>query len=310
MSRNRFVAGFVATCIFAIAAPSSPAQTIPGGDSRAADAESFPFLRDFFEYDTGVPLEVHVVARVEEPTYVREKVVFRGPRDRRVPCDLAIPQGGAAPHACVLLIHGIGGSRADWWNEDSFHSGATVTKALLSAGIAVMTIDAVYHGERSAGNDYESPEVFLFQDAWFYRARDMIVDSVVEHRRAMDYLASRPGIDSTRIGAIGYSMGGMMVVQLAAVDPRIRAAVVCVPPLLKDEHSALTIRNFAPHVRDIPLLMLIGSDDTRNYTVEDARALFDLVGSSDKEFVVFESEHRLPGEWTERASRWMTDNLP
>ena len=46
-----------------------------------------------------------------------------------------------------------------------------------------------------------------------------------EDRRALDYLCSRPDVDSARVGCGGLSGGGMRTVFLGGTDPRMRAAV-------------------------------------------------------------------------------------
>ena len=43
--------------------------------------------------------------------------------------------------------------------------------------------------------------------------------------RTLDYLASRPEVDRTRLGCVGLSVGGYRSFLLAALDPRIKAAV-------------------------------------------------------------------------------------
>ena len=43
--------------------------------------------------------------------------------------------------------------------------------------------------------------------------------------RALDYLASRPEVDATRLGCVGLSVGGYRSYLLAALDDRIKAAV-------------------------------------------------------------------------------------
>jgi len=47
---------------------------------------------------------------------------------------------------------------------------------------------------------------------------------VFDDRRALDYLASRPDVDATRIGCAGLSGGGLRTVMLAGADERIRCA--------------------------------------------------------------------------------------
>ena len=44
--------------------------------------------------------------------------------------------------------------------------------------------------------------------------------------RTMDYLVTRPEVDKTRIGCVGLSVGGLRTCHLAALDDRVKAAVV------------------------------------------------------------------------------------
>jgi dienelactone hydrolase len=46
-----------------------------------------------------------------------------------------------------------------------------------------------------------------------------------EDRRALDYLASRPDVDTSRLGCAGLSGGGLRTIYLSGLDPRIRCAV-------------------------------------------------------------------------------------
>lgn len=271
--------------------------------------EAFEVMRQFFNYDQQIPLDANIVERIDEPNYVKEKLVFSGPGNSRVPGYLAIPKTGTAPYPCVLQLHGIGDSKNGWWQDDSFVSGMLLTRQLLEAGFAVLSLDAEYHGERLANNNFESANVFTFQKGWFLRARDMIVQSATEYRRAIDYLGSRKEIDTSRIGMIGYSMGGMMTFNVAAVDNRIKASVACVTPILKEPFSAMNVYNFAPYLRSQSFLMLMGTTDERNYTKEDAQKLHQLIPIANKELVFYESGHQLPKEWTTKATVFMKKNL-
>jgi cephalosporin-C deacetylase-like acetyl esterase len=276
---------------------------------KPIDSESFEVMHQFFDYDKSIPLEARIVDKNEESKYVKEKIVFRGINNSLVPGYLAIPKNGNGPFPCVLLMHGISDSKESWWQDTSFNSGGLLTKQLIDSGFAVVTLDAEYHGERLINNDYESADVFVFQKGWLMRARDMIVQSVVEHRRAIDYLSSRTEIDSTKFGIIGYSMGGMMAFDLAAVDSRVKVAVTGVTPVLKEPSSALAVFNFAPFISSQSFLMLMGDSDTRNYGKNEAQQLFNLIKSNNKELTFFESGHKLPEEWTKQASEWMNNYL-
>lgn len=267
--------------------------------------EAFEVLRLMFSYDEAIPLDVKVVERLDAPEYVREKLVFRGVRDSRVPAYLAVPKRGAAPHPCVVLLHGIGGSKEGWWKGGDPESGVPLVQRLLTSGYSVLTVDCEYHGERLADNDYESPAIFMFEYGWHHRTRDMVVQSVVEHRRAIDVLSRRSDVDVSRLGIVGYSMGGMMAFMLTAIEARITAAVACVTPIVSEPHSAIAVHNHAPRITSQPFLMLMAADDGFNYTTESARVLHELIASPTKEIVFFDGGHDLPDEWRQRTMVWL-----
>lgn len=263
-------------------------------------------MRGFYEYDKDIPLEVQIVEQLDKLEYIREKIVFSGTRFSRVPGYLAIPKSEASYYPCVLQIHGLNSSKESWWGENG--TMGQLTRQLLASGFAVLSLDAEYHGERLGNNDFESPRSFI-EKGWFVRSRDMIIQTVIEYRRAIDYLATRVEIDTSRIGIIGYSMGGMMTFSLSAVDPRIKASVACVPPIITVPYLATAVHNFAPYITNQPFLMLMAENDERNYSMDAAQRLHELIISNKKDLVFYESGHMLPGEWANRATEWMEKYL-
>src|SRR5690606_29266799 len=57
-------------------------------------------------------------------------------------------------------------------------------------------------------------------------ARHFVWDGI----RAFDYLASRPDVDASRIGATGNSGGGTQTMYMMLAEPRLAAAVPCTFP--------------------------------------------------------------------------------
>jgi dienelactone hydrolase len=268
--------------------------------------EAFQAIAQFYDYDRELPLDARVVGRDELPDAVREKIVFDGVRDSRVPALLGIPKAGSGPHPLVLQIDGLTGSKDRWWEEGAWSHGGELTHALLALGIAVLAIDAQYHGERGAGNDFASPgDMSWGPEPLPNRFREMVVQSTVEARRALDYAATRSEIDASRIGVIGISMGGIMTFALAGLDPRVSAAVACVTP--PRTASALAPQTFAPRVR-APFLMLMGRADDY-YDAAQTRTLYGLLGSASKDLVVYDGGHQLPAEYTQRAVAWLARHL-
>jgi len=281
--------------------------------------EAYHVLTQFFDYDQKIPLDVRVVEKTEEPDYIREKIVFRGVRDSRVPAYLAIPKTGTPPYPVVLQLHGLGGSKAIWWDDAGFTRGGQVTKGLLRAGFAVLALDAQYHGERLVNNGYEPPGKMVFERGWMHRYHDLLVQSVVEYRRALDYLNTREEINADRVGTIGYSMGGHMTFILAGIDPRIDVSVACVTPSMtermmrirtKKEKASFVIApyEFAAAVDSRPLLMLMGRSDPA-YSVGEAEQLHDLISGSSKKLIWYESGHRLPDGYIADAVDWFQSHL-
>jgi dienelactone hydrolase len=281
---------------------SGSASQSPAG---ALGDEAYRLLERFYDYDRGIPLEARVVGKEDLPDCTREKIVFRV-KDSVVVAYLGIPKTGAPPHPCVIALHGLMSDKSTWWKSDAYAGSGNLSKALLGAGTAVFTADAQYHGERIADNGFESPGVMVFQRGWVLRARDMVVQTVIESRRAIDYLESRPEIDAKRVGVIGYSMGGVETFAATALDPRIKVGVACVPPSWPD--PIVSSRSFARSLEGRPFLMLMGKQD-QFYTVQQAQSLFDLIPGTKKEIVFYDSGHALPPEYATKAAAWLQDGL-
>ena len=100
--------------------------------------------------------------------------------------------------AAVALLHGAGSTRT-----------AVLDQAVVLArhGYGVLLVDARGHGE-SGGRG---------MDFGWYGERD--ADA------AMNFLTRAPGVDPTRVGIVGLSMGGEEAVGAAGLDPRVRAVV-------------------------------------------------------------------------------------
>ena len=66
--------------------------------------EAFQVLLEFFEYDSDIPLDARTVQVDDESAYLREKIVFRGLNDERVPGYLAIPKTGTLRYKPVRVF--------------------------------------------------------------------------------------------------------------------------------------------------------------------------------------------------------------
>jgi dienelactone hydrolase len=205
-----------------------------------------------------------VVEKADRGDYVREKVYFNTTPDLRVPAYVLIPKEGKRPLPAVVALHDHGGFYL--WGKEKlletedehpvltdfkrrYYAGNSIATALARRGYVVIVTDMFYWGERRMLLD-DDPE------DWRTRPRSITPERIAAfNRRAggseqlvgrtiyaagftwsgvmftddvrtVDYLASRPEVDPARIGCVGLSVGGLRSCHLAALDDRIKAAVV------------------------------------------------------------------------------------
>ena len=204
------------------------------------------------------------VERVDRGDYFQEKVHFNTTPDIRVPAFVLVPKRVRRPAPAIVALHDHGGFY--FWGREKllegedehpvltdfkkqYYGGRSIASELARAGYVVVAIDMFYWGERRLllGDDPQdwrerprsiTPErIAAFNRrssddeqllgrtifaAGFTWAGVMFWDDV----RTVDYLASRPEVDPARIGCVGLSLGGLRSVHLAALDDRIKAAVI------------------------------------------------------------------------------------
>ncbi|MEO6238619.1 MAG: alpha/beta fold hydrolase [Vicinamibacterales bacterium] len=100
--------------------------------------------------------------------------------------------------AAVILTHGSGSDRRQLLPEAGL---------LAKYGFGVLLFDWPGHGESDGAVVLGEPERQALQGA-------------------VDYLVKQPGVDPGRIGAVGFSIGSAIALQVAARDPRLRALVL------------------------------------------------------------------------------------
>jgi predicted acyl esterase len=88
---------------------------------------------------------------------------------------------GSQPAPGIILFHGLGGRHEDL---------APIANAFAAAGYATLACDARGHGRSGGQTDIDGPR------------------TIADVRTEYQWLATRPGVESARIGAWGISLGG------------------------------------------------------------------------------------------------------
>jgi eukaryotic-like serine/threonine-protein kinase len=117
-----------------------------------------------------------------------------------------------------------------------------------------------------------------------------------DYRRTLDYLVTRPDVDSSRIAYFGYSWGGNMGGLIPAIEPRVKAAVLYVAGLTMERgRPEADPVHFLPRVK-VPTLMLNGRYDFFYPTERAQKPFFRLLGTppEHKRYLVYEGGHDVP----------------
>jgi dienelactone hydrolase len=305
------VALLIGACFPTLSQAADPPSTAP---IETLGDEACRAVAEVYAYDAAIPLEARVVEKTERDDYTREKIVFRGVNGFLVPGYLQLPPSVSGKSPCVLLLHGWSGSKENWWQDGNYISGGEARQALLAAGFAVLALDAQCHGDRIAENDFAPVNQYVDKSEQgnprrgYFSQVEIYIQTIRDYRRAIDYLATRAEIDSTRIGVLGYSMGGTQTFLLTGVEPRIKTAVAVAAPAESYKWSPIAPQNFVKAIGQRPLMTIMGRTDTM-CSVEHAQALQSLVPSQIKDQVFFDSGHRLPSDYVTQAVAWFKKHL-
>jgi cephalosporin-C deacetylase-like acetyl esterase len=283
-------------------------------EERPVSDEVFAVYRRLFDYDPR-DLQARVEARDESrPDWIRERVSFTAAYgDERVSAQLYLPRTGRPPYQTVIYFPGSDAIPAG--SSDELEQRLTfwfVLSPFLKAGRAVFY--PVYKGthERNDGKpDYYGGLHVSGDPTQEYADYQVMV--VRDVRSAIDYLASRPDIDSRKVAFEGLSWGGFVAPIVLAVEHRFAAAIVVLGGLddVNRPRPEVDLLNYAPRVR-LPVLMLNGRYDLVFPLESSVRPMFQLLGSppGDKVLRVYESDHMIPrAELIRESLAWLDKYL-
>jgi dienelactone hydrolase len=158
------------------------------------------------------PLAIEVEDETRLPRYTQKKITYVAERGDRVPAYLLIPHERRGRSPAMLCLHQttkIGKAEpAGMGPKVNLH----YAKELAERGFVTLAPDYPNFG------DYR-----LDPYAMGYASATM--KGIVNHRRAVDVLASLAEVDARRIGVIGHSLGGHNSMYVAVFEPRLRAVV-------------------------------------------------------------------------------------
>ena len=187
----------------------------------------FIALLDGFPDVHGVPA-AKITGTIDSDDYVVEKLVFESLPGYWVPACLYRPKKIEQPAPGIIGPCGhsdIGRAHATY---------QTLHINLVKRGYVVLSYDPVGEGERSQFWNAEKGrskynlscgEHAVLGTPLYLLGTNLAKYRIWDGMRALDYLASRPEVDAKRLGCVGNSGGGTLTAYIAALDPRVKAAV-------------------------------------------------------------------------------------
>ena len=275
-----------------------------GGEDRKEVAPRA--ARSPFAYDARAPLSVRerLVATRRDGIRVRE--ISYSSRRERVTGFLVVPaKRGRYP--AVIYLHGAGGSRFDFLGEAA---------RMARRGAVALTLDSPHGASRAQPRRPALSGLRQFVEAE--------IQGVIDVRRAVDLLESRPEVDGGRLGLVGWSAGARAGAILAGVERRLRAFdliaggatpvgtyAAAAPRRLRGRVAALLARvDPLRYVRDAAPAALLFQAGRRDEVVP-RRALLALVraGSEPKRVLWYDGGHRPTAAALAAGRAWLAQQL-
>ncbi len=171
-------------------------------------------LKSHFDYDRTTPFDLHE-SNVSNRNGVRiHDLSYRSPLGGPVPAYLVVPQGSNGPFAVLLyghwMMHG-----SPLMNRKEFLEEAVL---LAQYGVVSLLIDTPL----VRPGFLEEKEILRSAARTSEASRQQVID----FRRGLDWLLTRPDIDVSRIAYVGHSFDAHVGAVLAAVDKRVQTFVL------------------------------------------------------------------------------------
>ncbi len=287
------------------------------------------------------PLNVQVRETIKKDGYTLISVFYEAEPGDVVPANLLVPDTATAttPAPGIAVWHQHNGNWSLGKSEPSGLAGMPMHHtgvALAKAGYVVVCPDALCFGERmdptkkQQGGNFERFEFLRYVVAGKCLAWKHILDM----KRAIDFLVSRPEVQSDKLGCYGHSMGSTHTWMVGPWEPRLKCLVgnCCLPTYkaIHREHMLHCFPNFVPGIfqygdtPDIaaliaprPLHLNFGETDGGS-PIDEVRRGIDVIANAyasmhaEKNFSSFiepATGHVLSDEMWKRTLNWFNRHL-
>lgn len=247
--------------------------------------DAFETFLQLYRYD---PIPLNPVVEVSDTAedWIRERITFDAAYGgERMVLYLHKPRGTQPPFQTVVYFPGSNAIGQPSIEGSSIRAIEFITKS--GRAFAYPVLKSTF--ERSDGFRYRRQDETNAH-------REHVIQWAKDIQRTIDYLETRPDIETQNLAYLGFSWGGLMGGIMLAVEKRFRAGILYVAGL-----SALPTQpvvdpfNFLSRI-STPVLMLNGEYDYIFPYETSAKPMFDLLGTEDahKRHVSAATQHTVP----------------
>ena len=247
----------------------------------------FNVYKSLYSYDK-TPLHAVVESLPGTDLWNEEKITFDAAYgNEKVIAYLFLPKNASPPYKTVVHFNGAAAlyEKSSWPLNPAYLEDFDY---MIKSGRAVMF--PVYKGSFDRWDDFPSwPKVSSFY-------RDSVIDWSKDLGRSIDYLETRPDIDTKSLAYEGTSMGAAMGGLLPAMEPRLKVLVLVSPGFyLQKRRPEVDQINFAPRIK-VPVLMINGRFDFLFPVDSSQEPMYRSFGTPPnlKRRIVYDTGHDIP----------------
>ena len=219
-------------------------ESIP--PNEPASDEVFAAILRNFDYSSD-PLNVKIEKILTAGDWTREHISFDSGDGKRIELLLYLPDSKASRHRTMIYWPSSLAVLLPSLDNFSLH-----VKFMLRSGwaVAMPVFEQTFH--RGDGK---------FTSTSTVAGRDLLIRQVREMRRSIDYLETRPDLDTGALAYYGFSWGGTLGPIALAAEPRLKVAILNQAGLYGGRNYDVDLAHYLPRVTQ-PVLQFNGRFDT------------------------------------------------
>lgn len=282
--------------------PIKPAQDLYA--QEVVSDEIFQvFLRQYDYDDLDLDVRQESVDSSSELWTVERVSVAAPYGNERMIINLFLPKVSTPPFQTVIYFPGSASLFKDSSEDiDEYYEYPLFLSFLVKTGRAVAY--PVYKGTFERRDARLLP---IHMPSTTYQYTEYVTQLVKDFRRTIDYLETRPDIDTERLAYYGMSWGAVVGAIIPAIETRPKTTIALAGGLYAAALPEANPINYLPRIT-MPFLMMVGRYDTLVDHESSAKPMFELIGTpgEHKLLKIYETDHIPPkSEYIAEILAWL-----